>query len=164
MNRSRPLVVLFCLSVLGATVPSIARAQSAALATAASFRGASASQFDALSAGDQLAATATIQEVVSTHIPGSPRGTRLILASPQGMIDASVGPYLAADVQQSLVVGESVTVDGVLSRFNSHEYLLVRRLTIGDRLITIRNEKGFLVHPPNALTRHHEMITKGDQQ
>jgi hypothetical protein len=164
MNRSRHLVVLFCLSVLGATVPSIARAQSAAVAISTSFRATSATQSDAVSAGDRLAATATIQEVVSTHALGSPRGTRLILAGPQGLLDASVGPYLATDVQQTLAVGQSVTVDGVISTFNGHDFLLVRQLTVGDRQITIRNERGFLVHPASAGARHNEIGTKGDNQ
>lgn len=165
MNRSRHLVVLFCSFALGGMVPAVGLAQSTAAVTpSTSFRGASASQIKTLSPGDELAATGTIQEVVTTYSSGSPRGIRIILAGPQGIIDASVGPYLAADVQQSLATGQSVAVDGVVGTFNGHDYLLVRQMTIGDRQITIRNERGFLVHPANAHPRQNQIVTKGDNQ
>lgn len=164
MNRSRHFVVMFCLSVFGGMVPSVGRAQSTAAVTSSpSFHGTSASQIQSLSAGDRLTATGTIQEVVSTHTPGSPQGIRLILSGPQGIIDASVGPYLTTEVQESLATGQSVAVNGVVGTFNGHDYLLVRQLTIGDREITIRNEKGFLVHPANTRTRQNT-LTKGDNQ
>lgn len=165
MNRRRHLVVLLCSFALGGMVPAIGLAQSTpAVVPSTSFRGASTNQIKTLSPGDELAATGTIQEVVTTYTPGSPRGVRVILASPQGIIDASVGPYLAADVQQSLAAGESVTVDGVVGTFNGHDYLLVRQMTISDRQVTIRNERGFLVRPPNTHARQNEIVTKGDNQ
>lgn len=162
MNRSRHLVVLFCLSVGGAMAPGLAAAQSAIMA-APSFRGTSTGQIKTLSAGDQLSATGTIQEVVSTHEPGSPRGLRLVVAGPQGVIDANVGPYLTADVQQGLAAGQPIAVNGVLGTFNGHDYLLVRQLTMGDRQITIRNARGFLVHPASTHPRQNA-VTRGDNQ
>lgn len=85
------------------------------------------------------------------------------LAGPQGIIDANVGPYLTTEIEKSLSTGQPVAVDGVVGIFNGHEYLLVRQLTIGDGQITIRNERGFLVHAANTHTRQNT-VTKGESQ
>jgi hypothetical protein len=164
MNRSRHLVFLFCISACGGMVPSLANAQSAAAATSSrSFSETTTSQSRPLSAGDELTVTGTIQEVVSTPATGSPRGVHAILAGPQGVIDASVGPHLSTEVQQSLATGQSVTAYGVLATFNGQNYLLVRQLTIGDRQITLRNRTGFLVHPAKT-NAPANTATKGDNQ
>jgi hypothetical protein len=162
MNRSRHFVFLLCLSVCGGLLSSVASAQSTAAATSSrSFSGTTTSQSKASSAGDELTATGTIQEVVTTPASGSPRGVHVILAGPQGTLDACLGPFLTTEVQQSLSTGQSVTAYGVLATFNGQEYLLVRQLTIGDRQITLRNRTGFLVHPANTNTRSNT-AAKGD--
>jgi hypothetical protein len=165
MNRSRHLVVMFCLSVLGGIVPGVAIAQSSATVTpSTSFHGTSASQTHATSA---VTVAGTIQQVVSTQAEGSPRGLHLVLAGPQGIIDASVGPYLASDVKESLATGKQVQIAGTTQTFNGQSYFLVRELTIGDRQITIRDENGFLVHPraeESNRTRQNQTVTKGDNQ
>lgn len=74
-----------------------------------------------------------------------------------------MGPYLTTEIQESLAAGQSVAVTGVLGTFNGHDYLLVRQLAIGDRQITIRNQKGFLVHPANTRARQNT-VTKGENQ
>ncbi|MGC1414034.1 MAG: hypothetical protein WA817_02040 [Candidatus Acidiferrum sp.] len=164
MNRSRHLVFLWCLSVCGGMVPGVATAQSTtAPGSAPSFRGTSTSQSKILSTSDEVTATGTIQEVVSTFAKEGPRGIHVILTGPQGVIDASVGPYLSTEVQQSLASGQSVTAQGVLTTVNGHDYMLVRQLSIGDRQITVRNQAGFLVHPANTHTRENGS-TKGDNQ
>lgn len=163
MNRSGHLVVLFCLSVSAVTVPGVALAQSASVVTPSpSFQGTRTKQGETLSPGDELAASGNIQEVISTNTPGSPRGLRLVLAGPQGIIDASVGPYLTTEVQESLTAGQLVAVSGVVATFNGHDYLLVRQLTIGDRQIAVRNEKGFLVHP--ATRARQNTVVRGEGQ
>ena len=164
MSRNKYLVFLFCLSAFGGMVSSVASAQSTAAATSSrSFSGTTTSQSRPLSVGDELTMTGTIQDVVSNPASESPRGVHLIMAGPQGIIDACLGPYLATDVQQSLATGQSVTAYGVLATFNGQDYLLVRQLTIGDRQITLRNRTGFLVHPAKTNTRANT-ATKGDNQ
>jgi hypothetical protein len=148
MNTNRHLIVVFCLSAIGGIVPATAKAQSAAAVTpSTSFRGTIASQAKTLAPGDEFNATGTIQEVVTTHTKGTPGGLHLIVAGPQGIIDASMGPYLAAEVQESLASGQSVSLTGVMGSFNGRDLLLVRQFTIGERQITVRNEKGFLMQP-----------------
>jgi hypothetical protein len=164
MNKSRRLVILFCLSVCAAAAPSAALAQSASAATPSnSFNEARPKQSETPAPGDELAASGTIQEIISTNTPGTPRGLRMILIGPQGVIDASLGPYLTSVVQQSLTAGQLVAVDGVAVTLNGHDYLLVRQLTIGDHQIGVRNDKGFLIHPASNHARQ-ATITKGEGQ
>ena len=163
MSRSRHLVVAFCLSVFGGMTARVAAAQSAAQATpSTSFRGSSGSQATAKT--DEVIISGTIEEVRSAHTQESPRGLSLVLAGPQGTVNASVGPYLATDIQQSLAVGRQVKVTGVNRTYNGENYLLVRQLTIGDQKVTVRNEKGFLLHPAPSGARRNAMLTKGGAQ
>lgn len=163
MNRSRHLFFVFCLFVCGGVVSGVASAQSTAANTSSkSFSGTATSLSKALSAGDELTATGTIQEV-STPASGSPRGVHILLAGPQGIFDACLGPYLTTEVKESVAAGQSVTAYGVLATFNERNYLLVRQLTIGDHQITLRNRTGFLVHPANTHTTANT-ATKGDNQ
>jgi hypothetical protein len=59
-----------------------------------------------------VAVTAIIQEVVPNHVSGIPAGFHIMLGTPQGVLDASVGPYLLPDIRQALVAGKQVQVFG----------------------------------------------------
>lgn len=142
MNRSRSLVVL-SLSVLWGIAPSAALAQSSASAVAStSSRAMSGSQANV----NEITVTGTIQQVISEPAPGRPQGLNLVLASPRGAVDVSVGPYLASDVKESLSTGQPVQIAGFVRTFNGQSYLLARELNIAGRQVTIRNQYGFLVH------------------
>jgi hypothetical protein len=93
-----------------------------------------------------VAVTAIIQQVNSSHASGSPAGLHLMLGTPQGPLDASVGPYISPEIQQALTAGQRVTVVGRVLVANSQTYLLARQFMVGDRQITVRNDRGFLIH------------------
>ena len=91
----------------------------------------------------------SIQEVVTRHVLGSPAGIHLLVAGPQGIVDAHVGPFLnkeTTDILQSGAPGRSV---GAMSPLNGKDYFLVRELTVGGSTVTVRTERGLLVrvHP-----------------
>jgi hypothetical protein len=92
----------------------------------------------------EITVAGTIQQVSSEHILGRPAGLHLLVNSPQGVLDASVGPNLSQDVRQALSTGQQVQVVGVVRTINGHSYLLARQLDVDGRQITIRNENGFL--------------------
>ncbi len=94
----------------------------------------------------EITVAGTIQQVPSEHIFGSPAGLHLLVSSPLGTLDASVGPYLTEDVRQELSIGQQIQVVGVVQAINGRNYLLARQIVLADRQITIRNENGFLVH------------------
>jgi hypothetical protein len=93
----------------------------------------------------EIRITATIQQVVSKRIENSPAGLHLTLAGPQGVYDASLGPFLSSDVKRSLASGKSVEVTGAVETVRGQSYLLVREVTVDGKLITVRSEKGFLI-------------------
>ena len=92
-----------------------------------------------------VAVTAIIQEVVPNHASGIPAGLHVMLGTPQGVLDASVGPYLAPDVQQMLVAGKQIQVFGQVKTINDQKYLLVRQLVLDGKPIVVRNDHGSLV-------------------
>jgi hypothetical protein len=98
-----------------------------------------------------IAVTSIIQEVVPNHASGIPAGIHVMLGTPQGVLDASVGPYLTPDIQQALVAGKQVQVLGQMKTINEQKYLLVRQLVLDGKPIVVRNDHGSLVR-----TRSHE--------
>jgi hypothetical protein len=85
------------------------------------------------------------QEVVLSHASGIPGGLHVMLGTPQGGIDASVGPYLAADVRQALVAGKQIQVIGQVKTIHEQKYLLVRQIVLDGKPIVVRNDHGSLV-------------------
>jgi hypothetical protein len=92
-----------------------------------------------------VALTAIIQEVVPNRTSGIPAGLHLMLGTPQGVLDASVGPYLAPNIQQALSAGQQIQVIGQVKTIHDQKYLLVRNLVLNGNEITIRNDNGSLV-------------------
>jgi hypothetical protein len=89
----------------------------------------------------------SIDEVVSGHSAGSPAGLHVLVNTAQGIIDASVGSYLSADVRDSLSKGQAVQMVGMKVAIGGNEYLVARTLTVAGHAVAIRNEHGFLIHP-----------------
>jgi hypothetical protein len=92
-----------------------------------------------------VAVTAIIQEVVPNHVSGIPAGFHIMLGTPQGVLDASVGPYLLPDIQQALVAGKQVQVFGQVKTIHDQKYLLVRQLVLDGKPIIVRNDHGSLI-------------------
>ena len=92
-----------------------------------------------------VAVTAIIQEVVPNHASGIPAGFHIMLGTPQGVLDASVGPYLQLNIQQALVAGKQVQVFGQVKTIHDQKYLLVRQLVLDGKPIIVRNDHGSLI-------------------
>ena len=92
-----------------------------------------------------VAVTAIIQEVVPNHASGIPAGFHIMLGTPQGVLDASVGPYLQPNIQQALVAGKQVQVFGQVKTIHDQKYLLVRQLVLDGKPIIVRNDHGSLI-------------------
>lgn len=100
----------------------------------------------------EITLNGTIQEVFSQSIPGSLVGLHLLVATPQGTIDAHLGSYLTKDSQEALQVGASVQIVGAMETLHGKDYLLARQVTFSGRIVKVRSENGFLVrvHSPRA--------------
>ncbi|MFZ0306900.1 MAG: hypothetical protein WAL89_01910 [Candidatus Sulfotelmatobacter sp.] len=108
----------------------------------------------------------TIQEVVTKRTAGSPVGMHLLVAGPEGVVDAHVGPYLTKDTQEALHAGLPVQIVGAVEQLHGKSVLLARQLIFGGRTVTVRNENGFLMraqgaHPARA--KHEARVEKTSQ-
>ncbi len=79
------------------------------------------------------------------HSAGVPAGLHYQVASAQGPVDASFGPFLSHDVASSLSSGESVELVGLMEDIHGTSTLLVRQLTVGGRQVMVRNQQGLPV-------------------
>jgi hypothetical protein len=109
-----------------------------------------------------VAITAIIQEVVPNHASGIPAGIHVMLGTPQGVLDASVGPYLLPDIQQALVSGKQVQVFGQVKTIHDQKYLLVRQLVLDGKPIIVRNDHGSLIRT-RSQERTHTQSSSPDQ-
>jgi hypothetical protein len=98
----------------------------------------------------EITFNAVVQQVVLQPPAHSPVGLHLLVAGPQGPVDAHLGPYVAEDVRKALYAGETVQLVGVIDRIHGKDYLLARQLIFAGRLVTIRSERGFLVFPHSS--------------
>jgi hypothetical protein len=101
-----------------------------------------------------VALTSIIQEVVPNQASGIPAGLHIMLGTPQGVLDANVGPYLPPDVQQALVAGKQVQVFGQVKTIHDQKYLLVRQLVLDGKPIIVRNDHGSLIRTRSQERTH----------
>jgi hypothetical protein len=148
MPRTARLLAVFGLLVCIAILPGRAIAQASGAAASTSFHATSAA--GANFATEEVTLSGTIEKAIPASASGKPRALYLILSGPRGTIDANVGPYLPAKVQESLAAGQHIEVTGVSRTFNGKNHFLVRQLTVAGQQVTVRNERGFLVRPRNA--------------
>ena len=94
----------------------------------------------------------TIKEVVTKHAIGTPAGIHLLVAGPQGVVDAHLGPFLSKETKEALQTGTSVWIAGATLSLHGKQYFLARQLNVNGHTVTIRNARGFLVHPDDGST------------
>jgi hypothetical protein len=97
-------------------------------------------------ASGEITALATIRQVVSAHVAGSPAGIHILIDGPLGSFDASLGSFLPSEVLQALSNDTPVQIVGAVRSVNGKNYLMARQLTVGDHVIVIRNSNGFPAH------------------
>ena len=104
-----------------------------------------------------------VQELVTEHVPGSPAGMHLLVASPSGVVDAHVGPFLSQQTKEALQAGAQVFIVGVLVQQQGKGLFLARELNVGGHTVTIRNRRGCLVYPGVDRTAKTDATTKTEQ-
>lgn len=108
--------------------------------------------------------TGTIEDVVTKPAAGGVGGLHLMIAGPQGMVDAHLGAFLSKETKDSLHAGMPVQIIGAPMQLHDKEYFLARELNVDGHTVVIRSERGFLVlpHGGNAVKKTRE--AKGEQQ
>lgn len=97
-----------------------------------------------------VAKEATVSGTVSCVLlkasPGMVAGSHLLLATPSGLVDASLGRFgLRGKV--SIAAGQQIEATGVMRTIKDRSLFLVRTIKVGSEVYTIRNEHGFPVSP-----------------
>jgi hypothetical protein len=119
------------------------------------------------SASGEVTVLATIRQVVSDHVAGSPAGLHILVDGPLGSFDASLGSYLSSEVREALSNGAAVQITGVVRSANGRDYLFARQLKVAGHQVVIRNSNGFLVRTPSSTgtrsNKVHSEISGGIQ-
>ena len=108
----------------------------------------------------------TIQEIVTKHVAGSPAGMHLMVAAPQGTVDAHLGPFLSKKTKDAMVVGAPIQLVGAPVQLREKQYFMVRELSVGGSTVAIRNTNGLLVNYPASPAKARNVVKtgKGGQQ
>ena|SRR5271156_4207167 len=105
----------------------------------------------------EITLSGTIQQVVTKHAVGSPAGMHLLVAGPNGVVDAHVGPFLSKETKEALHTGTPVQIVGANVSLHGKSYLLARELSVGGSTITVRGKHGLLAPVP---TRTHARTSR----
>jgi hypothetical protein len=102
----------------------------------------------------EITINGNIQEVLVKHVAGSPFGMHVLVADAKGTVDAHLGQYLPKDTQDSLHSGTPVQIVGAMETIHGKNCLLARQLIFSGRMITVRSQNGFLLHPLSPNNSH----------
>ena len=101
----------------------------------------------------EITLNGTVSSVLMKPSAGMIMGSHLLLATPSGPVDASLGRFgLLGKGAVSVTAGQQIEVTGVMKTLNDKQVLRVRTVKTGGQIYTIRNQHGFPV-PPQARER-----------
>ena len=121
----------------------LAGAAYAAAPSQSSSAGRPGSAFDP---ANEVTVMGTVERFVS-HSEGGPLGLHLLITASGSTVDAHLGRYFSKENQEALQAGETVQIVGVNENVHGKNVLLARQVIIGGRVVAVRNERGFLIHP-----------------
>jgi hypothetical protein len=105
----------------------------------------------------------TISQVVSHPAKGTlPLGTHMMVSSGGTMRDVHLGSFLSREVTKGVLrPDQPVQIVGMNMNLRGKNVVLARQVITGGRVITVRNENGFLVMEGAKLTdrRIHDFRT-----
>ena len=114
----------------------------------------------------EVTLSGTVDRLLRDSESAGPMGAHLLLRVAGGSVDAHLGPFFAQKDAAAITAGEAVEATGVWTKIHGREVLLVRQLRVGDRAVTVRNERGFPVRE-HCARRHRggaESATHGGAQ
>lgn len=90
----------------------------------------------------------TVLSVLAKPSPGMIMGSHLLLTTPSGPMDASLGTFgLRGKGALSVAAGQLAEVTGVLKIVKGTQVFLARTVKVGGHVYTMRSEHGFPVSP-----------------
>jgi hypothetical protein len=104
-------------------------------------------------ASHEITLNGTIQEFVTKRVVGSPTGMHLLVAGPDGVVDARVGPFLSKETKEALRTGAPIRIVGAMTSLRGKNYLLARELTVGGTTVKLRSTNGAPMHGGSTTAR-----------
>lgn len=139
----KPLSAALCTLVIFFLISSLSPVQ--AQTTAGAARSAAPFHYDI---AGEVTLTGTVSSVLTKAAPGMIVGSHLLLATPSGTVDASLGRFgLRGRGAVSVATGQQIEAIGVMKVIKDKPVLLVRTVKVGGDVYTIRNEHGVLLSP-----------------
>lgn len=159
----KTFVIGLCMSLLFGSFPAVVSAQShSPAASTTSFVGAKSAK----QAAPQVTVVGSIQEVLAESPAGAPKGFYVVVAGPQGVTSANLGPWLDSKLRKNFSVGQAIQLTGSFTSVQGQSYLLAHQVAVNNQLLTIRNENGSLARNPSASTnsRKKNFDVNGENQ
>jgi hypothetical protein len=99
----------------------------------------------------EVTVVGTVSRVFIKAPPGMIAGSHLLLATPSGLVDVSLGRF-GLQGNGAVAAGQQIQATGVIGTVKDKSFfpvrtLLVRTIKVGSEVYTIRNEHGFPVSP-----------------
>jgi hypothetical protein len=114
-------------------------------------------------AAREITIVGTVTRVILKASPGMIAGSHLLLATPSGLVDASLGRFgLRGAGAVSVAAGESIEASGVMQMTKDRSLFLVRTIKVGAQIYTIRNQHGFPVSPQARERAVHQKSQNGE--
>jgi hypothetical protein len=119
----------------------------------------------AYDAAHEVALQGTVEKVVAKPAADSPLGLHLLVDTPVGSVDAHLGLLREKQASQAgIVPGAAIEMVGAMTQVGGKELLIVRKLTVGGRTMTLRNKRGFPIFQMAPRASSGKIILRGGQR
>ncbi len=96
----------------------------------------------------EVTLSGTVSSVLTKPAKGMLMGSHILLSTPTGPVDASLGGFaLLGKGAVPVAAGQQVEVTGVMKTIKDKQVFLTRTVKVGGEVYTIRNEHGFALSP-----------------
>lgn len=97
---------------------------------------------------EEATVSGSVTGVLTKAAKGMMNGSHVILATPSGSIDVSLGAYgLIGKGALAVRLGEQIAVTGIVKTVNAKPVLMARSISAGDKTYLIRTEHGVAMSP-----------------
>jgi hypothetical protein len=97
---------------------------------------------------EEVTLKGSVMSVLMTPARGMIMGSHLLISTPSGTVDASLGTFgLRGKGSLSVKVGDQIEMTGILKTMKNKPVFLTRLVKADNHVYTIRNERGFPVSP-----------------
>lgn len=114
---------------------------------------------------DEVTLSATVSSVVPRATAGMMAGSHLLLTTPNGIVDASLGRFgLHGAGAVSVTAGEQIEATGVMRTVRGRSVFLVRSVKANGRTYSVRNEHGVVLSPQARQRTGQKTGSNGEAQ